>query len=1694
VSEPPESAPAPTGARPEMPGDADLSSLERAVAADPASSAFFALARAHWAAGRVSRTGEVLRAGLQHHPDHVPARLLHAEALLARGKHASCAREMARLLQRDHDLVPAMVLLGRALLATDQVDEALVVLERAAQTAPDDDDAAEWLRRAETAGDASALLDADDGADASEARAPAPEADIGVIERPGSVVELQDADPPAPSPGFTGYIRAIAAPRPDFSAIESLPPLPPRPAVPASPDAALWDPEPEPEPSAPTPAPEPAPPPDLDRATQAESMDDASAGGSVSAGGMESVALFDSAGPDADDDEDVTRAEDLPPSLAAEPPPPPAPHPETGGATREALSPAFRRPPPTREASGPHTPPVALRTPAVATPAADPRPTMDQRPAPAPRAENAQVANPRSFANADGRAPGSMLLAALQAEAAGDAHPAPSRPTPADSIADMRPPAPRFDAPPPPPRADQRPRVDLPQFDWEVPEVAPPPVAVPPTAPSLAVPEAELSPLRPRPVEDDGPVVVEATHMTAPPEPAAAPQLAARPRTVRLARKGVAGPNSLNEEPPAAAQEPTIVPPVALAEMPRLNAPLADLGSVVSVLNTEDVVLESSVGPVTPPGGIVRARRAESEAERPRPGLDSGPGAPPQTRDSGPSTARASKDRARAAGAPAPAEPAAPKPAAPKPAAPRPAAPRPAAPKAPPSPVDLLELPLDPDDFDDMPPKPRPVAAHAPPPDLANLEISGEMAVPQPPAPAAPRRAPARAEPPTRPEAPPEPGPRKPARAADPPELKPVRPARVESEPTPAAAPPRARPPKPAAEAPVSEPPRRAARAPEPPPASPAPAPARPGPRKPAGSAEPAERFDSVFDARIDPDRPGTDALGNLVVAQRQRAPQTLSPQPTEPPAAAPSRRLRFVLPSVLAAVLLLSLTTTWRYRAVANRYDRAVATARQKAADATWPGAVAAVNALTEADHSPDPFARLGNALVRAMGRPGLTARRGDVVALLARLEAQRVLTFGERDRRDTLRQILQRAQLEAPDREDTTMAAAWQSLDAGQADDARRALEPLVASRAGDADVRYVMGLACLQSGRNSDGIEHLRAAVQAEPGHVGALKALADHRAARGEQTAALEAYKQILSTYSPDHLETRVALARLQIRLGKRENESMDELRALSTDPSISRPQRALVFDALGDAALRRGDLQKAREAFLQSEQAAPGDPRHAVGLAALDMRELKLDEAENVLTAAWKADPQNLLHLQYLAQLRLMRGDPDGALLRLKEVSQMNAALLLLKGRALIELKDPKAAELVLRQARDEDAGWMDVRIYRGLAAYLMNRTPKALEELKNMRNRGEGDDRLEDRALPFRAYAEALAASDDRRGAAAAFQRALEIDNRDFQSAWGLCRLAMADGDPERALNHCRAAVQLNPHFLPAADQAAAIAETRDDHQSVIAALSHLLTRDPQHPAAIRRLARAYLRTGDVEHATRLVEGEDTVNDAATQRYVRGLVALANGRVSDALGELGAASDELPNDPFVQLARADALMRDGKVEAAGGFYRRALVAGAGAEAGLGAARAWLARKQWHDAQNSAAEALVRAERARARPAVIAQALALQAEALAGQGDSGSRAQALAAIERALNVAPDEPVVLLTAGRLAESEGRTNEAVRHYRMAASNRENSAEANYHLGRALLGTRDGRDEGRKALEEAVRLDRDGRFGALAEKALRQ
>ena len=1003
---------------------------------------------------------------------------------------------------------------------------------------------------------------------------------------------------------------------------------------------------------------------------------------------------------------------------------------------------------------------------------------------------------------------------------------------------------------------------------------------------------------------------------------------------------------------------------------------------------------------------------------------------------------------------------------------------------------DLLDIPLDPLEFDDAPPAPPSRGAHPLPADLdgpegtpppMRLDPNFKASRAPPPVP----RASSEPAPPPVPRASgePAPPPPRPKRHADvSPQVERARVAERVASPPVAALPPDPPPPRPEPKASRADPPAPRARA----------APVAVVPEAPNYQDE----FASYFDARTADRGAVPDAVADIVGAHRgHRAavPPTIA-MSSEVPLPARRHRLdrRTIGGVVLGLALLFSLVLTWRYRSAKGQFESAILESTARLVDGNHAGRVVVAQRLAEVDLHPGPMARFGNRLARALGRPGFDDQLAQITALIARTEAERWARYGDHARGDSARAAVTQATTDAAARPETAMAQAWMALGSDQPDQARRQLEVLAAQRPTDAEAHYLLGVAALRTGQREQAVEQLRAAVQLDPAHVGALGALADYKALRGELAAALDGYRDILQNHSPSHLETLVAQARLHIVLGKRDTESVSDLQRLLQEPSANPTQRALVHEALGQHALRRNDLDSARRSFTAATREAPEDSRFALGLASLDIKELKLDDAERVLEEAISRTPTDPSILQSLALVRLMRGDPQGALKYINASPKLDGAILLAKGRALLELGEPKDAETALRAAREEDPGLLDIRIYRTLALYMRSQTAIRLDELKTLRRGGAADERLDDRSLPFRAYAAALGLAGDLRGATAAYQRALEIDARDFRASFGLCQLAIREGEIGRGTSMCRSAVQVNPSYLPAADQLAALSETRGDPQAVIAVLGPLIARNGEPPPAVRRLARAYVHTGDPERASALLDGQKATTEAATRRYVTGLVNATRHKLADALVDLNAAADELPNDYWVQLANADALMQDGKVDMAGGYYRRALVAGPGAEAALGAARAWAARERWRDTVVSADDAIVRARQSVAAAAITAEALVLRAEARVRLGEP--RAAARSAVEEALRLAPNCVPVRLAAGRFAEASGEQDTAATHYRRAADLSPQSAEAPFYLGRLLASTRDRREEGRSALERAVSAEPDGRFGVLAEQLLRR
>ncbi len=467
-------------------------------------------------------------------------------------------------------------------------------------------------------------------------------------------------------------------------------------------------------------------------------------------------------------------------------------------------------------------------------------------------------------------------------------------------------------------------------------------------------------------------------------------------------------------------------------------------------------------------------------------------------------------------------------------------------------------------------------------------------------------------------------------------------------------------------------------------------------------------------------------------------------------------------------------------------------------------------------------------------------------------------------------------------------------------------------------------------------------------------------------------------------------------------------------------------------------------------------------------------------------------PEEPQHAEYLARARLARGDARGALTVLDRIGRKTAQTLMLQGRAYIESGQFSQAERVLDDAATLDAKHFEVRVYRALARWMLQRTSIRKDELKRLRDGPGSQNPLEDPALRFRAFAEVLLAEGNAAAAIESFKNALVVDTRDALAKAGLCRAYALAGSPDRARRACADALTINSAYMPAADQLAAFAEAEQDPQAVIATLAERAVRDPQPPSAVRRLARAHLATMNLEAAAALAQAAEKSGDSASARYIEGLLALREERAEDALKALTPLSEAAPDATDVRIDAGRAFALAGQWSSAQRAFNAAATQASAPVASLAAARVWITAGRADLAAAAAEDAERRARASGSSARALAVVLATRAEAVAMEGGSGSAARD--AVNEALRLAPNLALANRVAGQLALASGQSEAAFKFLRRAVDLEAYSAESLYALGRAQLSTRELQSAGRATLARAHRLDANGRFGRLAARALGQ
>jgi tetratricopeptide (TPR) repeat protein len=222
---------------------------------------------------------------------------------------------------------------------------------------------------------------------------------------------------------------------------------------------------------------------------------------------------------------------------------------------------------------------------------------------------------------------------------------------------------------------------------------------------------------------------------------------------------------------------------------------------------------------------------------------------------------------------------------------------------------------------------------------------------------------------------------------------------------------------------------------------------------------------------------------------------------------------------------------------------------------------------------------------------------------------------------------------------------AAALQRLQ--RYDEARAMLEAMLQKQPNQIETLLELGVLDLNQKKNKEAAEHFRRAYETNPNNVRGLLGesrayLLDGQLDKSVQLVEVEAQKK------PANLDLQRELGNAEVSAGQYDKSiaTYQSLLAKISEPK----QQADLWTRIGEAYLRKGDVQQSINSLEKARQGQPNSPSIMTNLAMLYDMQSKRDLARKYYEMSIKTDPNNPLALNNLAYLITEgNGDLDVAL-------------------------------------------------------------------------------------------------------------------------------------------------------------------------------------------------------------------------------------------------------------------------------------------------------------------------------------------------------------------------------------------------------------------------------------------------------------
>jgi FimV-like protein len=274
-----------------------------------------------------------------------------------------------------------------------------------------------------------------------------------------------------------------------------------------------------------------------------------------------------------------------------------------------------------------------------------------------------------------------------------------------------------------------------------------------------------------------------------------------------------------------------------------------------------------------------------------------------------------------------------------------------------------------------------------------------------------------------------------------------------------------------------------------------------------------------------------------------------------------------------------------------------------------------------------------------------------------------------------------------------------------------AHELINQVLSGNSKDAGAHLLKGQILWQEGRREEAFLAIRTATDIAPSSAEAQFELGRVYASRGDKQAAQTAFAEVV------RLNPRATVAQLQLAMLQSQTRPNESVRlaeeASRTDPG-SLPARLALVRSL----IAAGDFDRAEREIARLRPEYPDSAAVHAQDASLAVLKKDIPRARAVVERALLLDSSSIEVVGVAVALEIAQNNPAGARARLEtRLSQgTTPELLVFAGRTYQALKDPAAAEKVLRQAIEQDPSGNDAYAILGSMYIGQNRIDEAIRE------------------------------------------------------------------------------------------------------------------------------------------------------------------------------------------------------------------------------------------------------------------------------------------------------------------------------------------------------------------------------------------